>query len=59
MDNSDPREQLSVYDPDLDKRFIMKDGEVVEDNGDGETPGTGTCCGCFTARVPGTEIEMA
>ena len=26
-----PGEQLSVYDPDLDKRFIMKDGEVVED----------------------------
>ena len=26
-----PGEQLSVYDPDLDKRFIMKDGKVVED----------------------------
>ena len=26
-----PREQLSVYDPDLDKRFIMVDGKVLED----------------------------
>ena len=35
----DPREQTSVYDPDLDKRFIIKDGEVVEDPEDDlETP---------------------
>ena len=35
----DPREQLSVYDPDLDKRFIMVDGEVVEDTeADADTP---------------------
>ena len=27
-----PREQLSVYDPDLDKRFIKKEGKWVEDN---------------------------
>ena len=47
-----PKEQLSVYDPDLDKRFIMKDGEVVEDpEDDVETveddveTGTKTCCG--------------
>ena len=34
-----PREQLSVYDPDLDKRFIMVNGEVVEDTeADAETP---------------------
>ena len=26
-----PSEQLSVYDPDLDKRFIMVDGKVLED----------------------------
>ena len=26
-----PREQLSVYHPDLDKRFILVNGEVVED----------------------------
>ena len=26
-----PRKQQSVYDPDLDKSFIMLDGEVVED----------------------------
>ena len=45
-----PREQLSVYDPDLDKRFIMLDGEVVEDpEDDVETTEddveTCTCCG--------------
>jgi len=30
-------EQLSVYDPDLDKRFIMLDGEIVDDHDDEET----------------------
>ena len=35
----DPREQLSVYDPVLDKRFLMVDGEVVEAaEDDDETP---------------------
>ena len=34
-----PREQQSVYDPDLDKNFIMLDGEMVEDpKDDVETP---------------------
>jgi len=34
-----PREQLSVYDPDLDKRFIMVDGEMMEEpEDDVETP---------------------
>ena len=34
-----PREQLSVYDPDLDKRFIKIDDKLVEDSDDdGETP---------------------
>ena len=58
-----PREQLSVYDPDLDKRFIMVDGEVVEDpEEDVETPeddvetDTKTCCGgWFNSIVPDTE----
>merc|ERR1719510_1524350 len=45
-----PMEQLSVYDPDLDKRFIMVDGEVVDvPEDDVETPEddeeTGGCCG--------------
>jgi len=54
-----PMEQLSVYDPDLDRRFIMVNGEVVEDpEDDEETPeddvetpeddvetGSNTCCG--------------
>ena len=26
----DPMEEYSVYDPELDKRFIMKDGELVD-----------------------------
>ena len=35
----DPREQLSVYDPDLNKRFIMKEGEFVEDTeAEADTP---------------------
>ena len=35
----DPREQLSVYDPHLDKRFIMKEGEVVVDTeAEADTP---------------------
>ena len=48
-----PREQLSVDDPDLDNRFIMLDGEVVEDpKDDAETAedvetSTKTCSGCF------------
>ena len=49
-----PREQLSVYDPDLNKRFIMVDGEVVEDPEDDvetsendEESGNNACCGCF------------
>jgi len=32
-----PMEQLSVYDPDLDRRFIMLDGEIVDDPDDEET----------------------
>lgn len=31
-----PREQLSVYDPDQNKRLIMVDGEVVDDPDDEE-----------------------
>ena len=47
-----PREQLSVFDPDLEKRFFMVAGEVVEDTDDDiETPKgvvrTGACCSCF------------
>ena len=34
-----PREQLSVYDPELDKRFIMVDGEVLEDPEDDQRIG--------------------
>merc|ERR1712048_842052 len=55
-----PREQLSVYDPDLDRRFIMVDGEVVEDpedddqvttpEDDVETGNTScSCCGCLNS----------
>ena len=47
-------EQLSVNDPDLEKRFIMVDGEVMEDpEDDVETPeddkrtDNNACCGCF------------
>ena len=53
----DPREQLSVYDPDLDKRFVMLDGEVVEDpeddleNAEDVEIGTKTCCGCFNCAI--------
>ena len=64
-----PREQLSVYNPDLDKRFIMLDGEVVDDpeddddnpKDDGETPevdveaGTKIWSGCFNSIVPDSE----
>merc|ERR1719219_3400124 len=59
-------EQLSVYDPDLDKRFIMVDGEVVEaPEDDVETPeddeetGSNTCCrwGRHTEKQQ-TEPEM-
>jgi len=32
-----PMEQLSVYDPDMNKRFIMLDGEIVDDPDDEET----------------------
>ena len=59
----DPREQLSVYDPDQNRRFIMRDGEVVEDKEDDvEDPdddveaGTETCCGwCGQTEEPQTE----
>ena len=40
----DPREKLSVYDPAQDKRFIMRDGEVVEDPEDDVETETKTCC---------------
>ena len=47
----DPKEQLSVYDPHLDKRFILVEGQVKEDPEDEiETPeddvetGTNSCC---------------
>ena len=51
----DPGNQQSIYDPDLDKRFIMMvDGQLKEDTEDEvETPvddaetGANTCCGCF------------
>merc|ERR1712066_350981 len=32
-----PMEQLSVYDPEQDGRFIMLDGEIVDDPDDEET----------------------
>ena len=59
----DPREQLSVYDPDLDERFIMLDGEVVEDPedcvDDVET-GTKTWCGwCCQTEEQETEHVSA
>jgi len=62
-----PREQLSVYDPDLDKRFIMLDGEVVEDlEGDVETAeddvetGSKTCCGwCRQTEEQQTKHDVA
>ena len=34
-----PRDLLSVYDPDLDKRFIMVDDELVEDPEDDRETG--------------------
>ena len=39
----DPREQLSVYDPDLDKRFIMVEGEIMEDPEEDVETGGNTC----------------
>ena len=58
------REQLSVYDPSLDKRFIMVDGEVVEDpEDDVETPEDDvetvnkTFCGCFNFNTTGEDTE--
>ena len=42
---------MSLYDPDLDKRFIMLDGEVVETPEDDEETGTKTCCGCFSCAT--------
>ena len=45
-----PGEEISVYDPATDKRFIIKDGEIVEppeyDVETGDTPSSsfGGCC---------------
>merc|ERR1712048_971089 len=64
-------EQLSVYDPDLDKRFIMVNGDDVEapeddvedPEDDVENPkdnmetGTNTCCGWWRGTEPVEEIR--
>merc|ERR1719510_608951 len=59
-----PMEQLSVYDPDQDKRLIMVDGEVVDvPEDDVETPEddeeAGGCCGWGRqTKKQETEHEM-
>ena len=60
----DLRKQLSVYDPELDKRFILVDGQLKEDPEDeAVTPdddvetGTNSCFGCFNCFVADTDGE--
>ena len=54
-----PGEEISVYDPSTDKRFIIKDGEVVEPPEDdvetGDTPSSSSCGCCSTAQKTNTE----
>ena len=48
-----PGEEISVYDPATDKRFVLKDGELVEppekDVETGNTPSS--FCGCCSGTV--------
>ena len=48
-----PGEEISVYDPTTDKRFVLKDGELVEpsekDVETGNTPFS--LCGCCSGTV--------
>jgi len=54
-----PREQLSVYDPDLDQKFIMLDGRVVEDPEGEVENGTKTCYGwCRQTEKQQTERDV-
>ena len=60
----DLRKQLSVYDPELDERFILVDGQLKKDPEDeAVTPdddvetGTNSCFGCFNCFVADTDGE--
>ena len=49
-----PGEEISVFDPGTDKRFIIKDGEMVEPSEDeeetGNTPSSSFCGCCSPAQ---------
>ena len=54
-----PGEEISVYDPNMDKRFVIKDGEVVEppeeDVEIGSTPSSSFYGCCCPVQDPDTE----
>ena len=54
-----PGEEISVYDPTIDKRFVFKDGELVEppkeDVETGDTPSSSFCGCCCPVQEPDTE----
>ena len=57
-----PGEEISVFDPGTDKRFIIKDGEMVESLEDegltGNTPSS-SFCGCCSPVQEQTPGEVA